>query len=155
MSDLSAGLAVALLAERVGTPEDFVLHLFLGGRYAAVSRVFARLLIFAEALFQFCYPPIPPTDDDVQFVNSLVKTTDFLAQRIIDFALLLQFFGQAFHHLRYIRNHLFHRYKATKTFDINKGNAYQFHAFFVGIQLFNRVFGGSWVSVGRGLAFAE
>ena len=73
MSDLSAGLAVALLAERVGTPEDFVLHLFLGGRYAAVSRVFARLLIFAEAFFQFCYPPIPPADDDVQFVNSLVK----------------------------------------------------------------------------------
>ena len=56
--------------------------------------------------------------------DSNIKITDFLAQRIIDFALLLQFFSRLFTTSDISVIICFIDIKVRKTFDMNKGNAY-------------------------------
>ena len=82
MSCLSTRLTTARFAQRLSTPDDFVLYLLLGRWRAAVVRVLVWSFVLCKTLFKILYYRIAFADLDVQFVNVTVKIAYSIMLRI-------------------------------------------------------------------------
>ena len=114
MSCLSTRLTTARFAQRLSTPDDFVLYLLLGRWRAAVVRVLVWSFVLCKTLFKILYYRIALAYLCVQFVDVTVKRAYSIVLRIDGSLHRPQLIVHAFQHICYVRNCLFHRYKGTE-----------------------------------------